>query len=122
MLQHLYDDQIQTAQSLRGGFKYHGKYCGPAWTAGEKIWASKVDDKQYNEVDGTDDLDRACKEHDYRCGKINADEDCHKADDQLLVDKAMRIVKGRYPMKLKLKAMGLATAIKGAKQFRGSGE
>lgn len=83
--------------------------------------ASDVSDQNYNSVYPIDDLDAACRLHDYRCGRINSDKLCHKVDDQKLVDAAMNIVKGRYPKKLKAKALGLAAAIKGAKFTRGSG-
>ena len=45
----------------------HGNYCGPNWTHGRAIPASRY--SEFAEVAPIDRLDRACQDHDKDCSK-----------------------------------------------------
>ena len=101
------------------GLKIHGLYCGPNWTSGKVLAAQDAVDSDWS-VQPIDDLDAACKVHDFQCGKVGP-EGCSKADDLALVSKAMAASKTGTPWK-RAKALAVASAIKAASLTRGHGK
>lgn len=45
-------------------FQFHGKYCGPGWTAGKRMDAEDASESDFDEP-AVDELDEICKAHDY---------------------------------------------------------
>lgn len=101
-------------QPLGSGIKIHGNYCGPTWTAGKPIAAADTPDSEWDRVAAIDDLDQACKVHDWDCKQDNTRfGDCSQAADQKLINEAYRIAKSSdYPAGLRAKAAAVAAAIK----------
>lgn len=65
--------------------RIHGNYCGPDWTAGQRISArSYVLGGGEFDVKPVDWLDALCLEHDRGCG--SSDLGCSRRDDQRLID------------------------------------
>lgn len=46
------------------GMAKHGNYCSPGWTSGE--WFTGNDPKKYRDVKPVDELDSACRNHDFQ--------------------------------------------------------
>jgi hypothetical protein len=68
--------------------KIHGNWCGPNWTGGKNVSASKY--RGSWTAKATDSLDRACRSHDRRCstrGKLG----CCAGDDAKLIVSALKI-------------------------------
>ncbi len=63
----------------------HGNYCGPNWTHGRAIPASRY--SEFPEVTPIDALDRACQAHDKDCSKGG----CSTAGDKALRNAALMV-------------------------------
>ena len=63
----------------------HGNYCGPNWTHGRAIPASRY--SEFAEVTPIDRLDRACQAHDKDCSMGG----CSSAGDRRLVKAALLV-------------------------------
>jgi len=89
--------------------KIHGNWCGPDWTGGKKVSASKY--RGSWNARALDSLDRACRAHDKAC----AENGCCRRDDDKLIRKASKI--SQNPMNLlfkptyAIKAAAVATAM-----------
>ena len=86
----------------------HGNYCGPNWTHGMAIPASRY--SEFSEVTPIDALDRACQAHDKDCSNNG----CSSAGDRRLVKAALLVsLTTRNPAlaaKAKLIAAGITAA------------
>jgi len=86
----------------------HGNYCGPNWTHGRAIPASRY--FEFDEVTPIDRLDRACQAHDKDCSM----DGCSSAGDRRLVKTALLVsLTTRDPVlaaKAKLIAAGITAA------------
>jgi len=102
-MDNLMRNQNRLTPKPRGGLKIHGLYCGPNWTSGKVLAAKDAVDSDWS-VQPIDDLDAACKTHDFQCGKVGP-EGCSKAG---------------TPWK-RAKALAVASAIKASSYTRGHG-
>lgn len=75
-------------------FAYHGKWCGPGWTAGKHESYSKNNDTNSYYHDPISSLDSACKIHDicyaqcresHPCGGINKKSCMDRCDNELVI-------------------------------------
>jgi len=89
--------------------KIHGNWCGPNWTGGKNVSASKY--RGSWNARAVDKLDRACRTHDKGCSKGG----CCAADDAKLVRAAMKVALNPINMlfrpALVIKAQAIATGI-----------
>jgi len=86
----------------------HGNYCGPNWTHGRAIPASRY--SEFPEVTPIDALDRACQAHDKDCSKGG----CSAKGDRLLALRALRVALTTRNAALAAKARLIATGITAA--------
>lgn len=88
--------------------KIHGNYCGPNWTHGRAIPASRY--FEFDEVTPIDALDRACQAHDKDCSNGG----CSSKGDRRLAQKALAVaLRTRNPL-LARKAQAIAAAMAAA--------
>mgnify|MGYP003971695539 CR=1 FL=1 len=86
----------------------HGNYCGPNWTHGRAIPASRY--SEFSEVAPIDALDRACQAHDKDCSNNG----CSAKGDRLLAARALRVALTTRNAALSAKAKLVAAAITAA--------
>ena len=86
----------------------HGNYCGPNWTHGRAIPASRY--SEFDEVTPIDALDRACQAHDKDCsmGGCSAKGDRKLVRTALLI--SLRTRNAALSAKAKLIAAGITAA------------
>lgn len=83
----------------------HGNYCGPNWTHGRPIPASRY--SEFPEVTPIDALDRACQAHDKDCSQGG----CSAKGDRLLALRALRVALTTRNAALSAKAKLVAAGI-----------
>ena len=82
----------------------HGNYCGPNWTHGRAIPASRY--AEFSEVTPIDALDRACQAHDKDCSMGG----CSSKGDRRLAQKALGVaLRTRNPLLAKKAQLIAAT-------------
>lgn len=74
--------------------RYHGNWCGPNWTAGQRKPASALTDDD-RRVPAIDALDAACKEHDVDIADAETKEDIDQANDRFIERANQEGVKGK---------------------------
>lgn len=92
--------------------KIHGNWCGPNWTGGQKVSASKY--RGSWNARAVDKLDKACRAHDKACSSGG----CCAKDDAKLVRAAMKeamnpiniLFRPAYVMKAQAVATGISIA------------
>ena len=61
-------------------FAFHGNWCGPGWTAGQKKTTAEMTAEDF-EVPAVDALDLACKHHDIGLFEARTEEDVRKVNE-----------------------------------------
>jgi hypothetical protein len=109
----LYGDEFEENADmldLFDNFKWYGNWCGPGWTGGKYISARKYVSEGHNWFyPCIDEVDCACREHDFACG--SSDQSCCRLDDERLAFVAKKYGKT-------WKARRVATAMNIAKHHR----
>ena len=62
-------------------FAFHGNWCGPGWTAGQRKNANELTDAD-KDVPAVDELDAACKVHDIDISLAKDDQDLKDANEK----------------------------------------
>jgi len=105
-------DKIVLSSKSMLSFRYHGKYCGPGWSAGK--WQSSVRENNDNPEPETP-RDRGCLHHDDRYATHGAD--LAHADDELA---AIGYQEGDYPLYLGMKLQSLLRKLNVLERYNSS--